>query len=234
MRIALFLVFLLFFSMAFAQTLTGAWKMKTSNGNEVIKIFSENYFMTGACTSEGRFLYASGGTYTFKGNTLTETYDFFTADSTVTGTSRSYAVKLSRQSMNLSSGTTKEEWSRADEGATVLSGAWRFAARVNDNNTVGERRSADSPRQTIKILSGKHFQWAAFNSQTKQFMGTGGGTYAVTDGKYTEKIRFFSRDDSRSGLSLTFDCRIDGNDWYHKGKGTTGNPVYEVWERLKR
>jgi hypothetical protein len=34
-------------------------------------------------------------------------------------------------------------------------------------------------------------------------------------------------------MSLTFDCKINGNDWYHKGKGTTGNPVSEVWEKVK-
>jgi hypothetical protein len=85
----------------------------------------------------------------------------------------------------------------------------------------------------MKVLSGKYFQWAAFNYETKQFMGTGGGGYSLKDGAYTENIRYFSRDNSRSGMSLTFECRLDGTDWYHKGKGTTGNPVSEVWEKIK-
>jgi hypothetical protein len=51
--------------------------------------------------------------------------------------------------------------------------------------------------------------------------------------QYTENIHFFSRDNSRVGMSLTFDFRLEGDDWFHKGKGTTGNLVSEVWERLR-
>ena len=105
---------------------------------------------------------------------------------------------------------------------------------MDENGQAGERRGADLPRQTMKILSGKYFQWAAFNFETKEFFGTGGGTYQRKDNQYTETIRFFSRDNSRVGMSLTFECRIDGNDWFHKGKGTTGNPVSEVWERAEQ
>ena len=83
------------------------------------------------------------------------------------------------------------------------------------------------------MLSGKHFQWAAFNYETKQFMGTGGGIYSLKDNIYTENIQFFSRDNSKVGISLSFACKLEGADWYHKGKGTTGNPVSEVWERMK-
>lgn len=216
-----------------AQVLNGAWKIKTHDGNEVIKIYDDKYFMAGAYSAQGKFVYAYGGYYSLTGNAYAETYDFFTPDSTQVGQSRSFHIRLKNETMQLNYKDKKEEWVKIDNGSTELTGTWRFGARVDDNGVAGERRSLQSPRQTIKILSGKYFQWAAFNRETRQFMGTGGGTYTFSDGRYTENIRFFSRDDSRSGMSLSFDCRIDGNDWYHKGKGTTGNPVSEVWEKMK-
>lgn len=218
---------------AAAQGLNGAWKLTTTDGSEVIKIYDDKYFMAGARTAQGQFLYAFGGSYTLSNGKYTETYDFFTSDSTVTGSSRTFNFRLKHETMTLTFVNKKEEWVRVDNGTTALTGTWRFGARVDDNGVAGERRDANSPRQTIKILSGKYFQWAAFNRETKQFMGTGGGTYALADGRYTENIRFFSRDNTRSGMSLTFEFRLEGSDWYHKGRGTTGNPVSEVWERMK-
>jgi len=83
---------------------------------------------------------------------------------------------------------------------------------------------------TIKILSGSRFQWAAFNYATKEFMGTGGGTYDATqDGEYTEEIEFFSRDDGRVGASLSFEYSRTGDDWYHKGLNSRGEPMHEIW-----
>jgi hypothetical protein len=56
--------------------------------------------------------------------------------------------------------------------------------------------------RTIKILSGGHFQWTAFNWATKEFSGTSGGIYPANNRFYNETIEFFSRDDSRVGVSL--------------------------------
>ncbi|MFN5931366.1 MAG: hypothetical protein ACK42F_07225, partial [Sphingobacteriales bacterium] len=63
------------------------------------------------------------------------------------------------------------------------------------------------------------------------FSGTGGGRYTFQDGKYTEHILFFSRDASRVGMSLTFNARVEGKDWYHSGKSSKGDPINEVWSR---
>ncbi|MCU0471193.1 MAG: hypothetical protein MUF58_21650 [Arcicella sp.] len=69
------------------------------------------------------------------------------------------------------------------------------------------------------------------DGDTHQFFGSGGGTYTVKDGKYTETIEFFSRDNKRVGASLTFDCVLNGKDWTHAGQSTTGTRVHEIWER---
>lgn len=225
---------------AYGQSLNGAWKLATQNGkpftDECIKIYSDSYFMFGMFDKDGKFNKAGGGSYTISGKAYTETLDFYTTDSSRVRQPVTYTATLKKDELTMEAsmhGTTlKETWKKVDDTSTELAGAWRFGARVDDNGVAGERRGSTSPRQTIKILSGKYFQWAAFNYETRQFMGTGGGEYQVKDGTYIESIRFFSRDNSKAGMSLTFDCRLDGTDWYHKGKGTTGNPVSEVWEKM--
>lgn len=226
---------------ACGQNLSGAWKLVTQNGqpfaDECIKIYSPSYFMFGMYDKQGKFIKAGGGNYTLAGKNYTEVPDFYTTDSTRVRQPVTYSFSMRNDELTLEAsmhGTMlRETWKKVDDGHTPLSGSWRFGARVDDTGVAGERRGSASPRQTIKILSGKYFQWAAFNFETRQFMGTGGGQYHIQNGKYTETIHFFSRDNSRAGLSLTFGCRLDGSDWYHKGKGTTGNPVSEVWEKIK-
>jgi hypothetical protein len=224
-----------------AQSLTGAWKLTSQNGqpfsDACIKIYSDSYFMFAVHDKDGKFIKAGGGNYAVADKKYTETLDFYTSDSTRVRQPVAYSFSIKNDELTIEAfvaGTKlKETWKKVDDAASPIKGAWRFGARVDENGVAGQRRGGESPRQTMKILSGKYFQWAAFNYETKQFSGTGGGEYSLTDGKYTETIRFFSRDDSRAGMSLTFDCRLEGTDWYHKGKGTTGNPVSEVWEKVK-
>jgi hypothetical protein len=222
-----------------AQKLVGAWKLVSYNGkpvaDECIKIYSDEYFMFAVHKTDGDFIKAGGGTYKAGGMEYTEVPDFYTSDSTMVRTSLIYSLSLKKDELTLSrkDDGDVETWKKVDNESSPLSGAWRFGARVNDQGEAGERRGAASPRQTMKILSGNYFQWAAFNYETRQCSGTGGGNYRLQEGQYTESIRFFSRDNSRVGKSLTFECRIDKADWYHKGKGTTGNPVSEVWEKVK-
>jgi hypothetical protein len=83
----------------------------------------------------------------------------------------------------------------------------------------------------MKILSGTRFQWIAYNIETKEFFGTGGGTYTTVDGKYTENIAFFSRDNSRVGASLQFDFTLENGEWHHKGLSSKGDPIHEIWTR---
>jgi hypothetical protein len=234
--IAAFLLMISSFT-ALAQDLRGAWKLVNQNGKAVseesIRIFGDNYFMSGSHTTDGAFKNAAGGNYQIKGKEYTEVLDFSTNDSSKVRKPQVYTFSFKKDEFTIAYVGQSETWKKVDGESTPLRGTWRFGARVNDDGSVGERRGGASPRQTIKILSGKYFQWAAFNYETREFFGTGGGTYQLKNDQYTETIRFFSRDNSRVGMSLTFACRLDGNDWFHKGKGTTGNPVSEVWERVE-
>jgi hypothetical protein len=86
-------------------------------------------------------------------------------------------------------------------------------------------------RKTIKILSGTRFQWAAINSETGDFFGTGGGFYTFENGKYTEHIEFFSRDATRVGASLSFNGELKEGNWHHSGLSSKGDRIYEIWSR---
>ena len=92
-----------------------------------------------------------------------------------------------------------------------------------------QMRSIDGTRKTMKLLSGKRFQWIAYNTESKKFMGTGGGTYTTKNGVYSENIEFFSRDNSKSGIELEFEYEIIDNEWNHKGFSSKGDPLHEIW-----
>ena len=73
----------------------------------------------------------------------------------------------------------------------------------------------------------------AINPVSKEFFGTGGGTYTFTNGQYTEHVEFFSRDSSRVGAILSFEGKVKDDVWNHSGKSSKGDPLNEVWTREK-
>lgn len=218
-------------------SLQGTWKLVEVNGNplsdsEMTAICSDHYFMFGHYKKDGSFISAGGGSYTLQNDRYQQVFDFHTEDSTLVRKPIGYTFQLDNDKLTLKGDQTNMVWQRIDESKSPLTGAWRFAARIDEDGTAGERRQP-GPRQTIKILSGNRFQWAAFNYETKEFFGTGGGTYEASNGNYTENIQFFSRDNNRIGNSLTFQFERKGNDWYHKGKSSKGDPLHEIWEKVK-
>lgn len=109
-------------------------------------------------------------------------------------------------------------------------GAFLMAGRVTDQGE--SRRRIDVPRITMKMLLDGHFQWIAFNKETFEFSGTGGGKYiADNTGAYIEQIEFFSRNSSRVGAKLPFKYNIKGNDWFHQGNSSSGEPMHEIWTK---
>lgn len=108
-----------------------------------------------------------------------------------------------------------------------LHGAWLFATRGPDEGQ--ESRGEENSRKTLKFLMDGRFQWVAYNTDTFEFFGTGGGSFSSVDGVYVENIDFFSRDDSRVGATLEFNYEIKDGDWHHTGKNSKGEPLYEIW-----
>ena len=118
-------------------------------------------------------------------------------------------------------------WKKISKSTMPLQGKWLMAGRVKDNKE--QRRDTNRPRKTMKILKDGFFQWIAFNTKTFSFHGTGGGRYSAEGGNYTENIDYFSRDDKKVGISLSFQYQKKGMDWHHTGFSSKGDPLHEIW-----
>ena len=200
--------------------LQGAWKSA-----EGVIIFSGSYFSyTQYDAGSKQFTGTCGGSWSYNGNTLSQSIEFNTFGKNQVG--RQLQQMIHRKENRLTIENTPFE--RIDGGTPgKLAGTWLFAGRKQDGQLT--TRDTSQPRKTMKILSGTRFQWIAYNVETAEFFGTGGGTYTTENGKYIENIDFFSRDSTRVGASLSFDYEIIDGVWHHSGLNSRGEPLYEIW-----
>lgn len=211
-------------------SLEGAWRLKHSETEETVKIYQDGYFMFARYDkAQKKFVHAGGGTYTLLGKKYQEKIEYFSADSTQVGIAWESKISLTSKDKLTFKLKKEEVWEKIVEESSPLTGNWRITARADASGKMNAMQRG--ARKTLKILSGSRFQWAAINPETKQFSGTGGGTYTATNGKYTENIEFFSRDNTRVGASLSFDFEVKANDWLHSGLSSKGDKISEVWAR---
>ncbi len=226
-------------SLTFGQAkleIEGAWKAnlpETQGGimNAVMTIADGYSFFTMYDVENKKFIGSQGGLLTDKGNgKYGFEIEFSTMDENMVGTKMELDVTIDGSVMKATIAGTNETstYDRIDNGNSEMFGAWRITDRMRNGEMSAMRQGS---RKTIKMLTGTRFQWAAYDPATKRFSGTGGGTYTMKDGKYTEHIEFFSRNADRVGASLTFDYKIDGKKWDHSGLSSTGNPIREIWTR---
>ena len=214
-----------------AQSFIGAWEgYHTSEKGEQIKsvvIFSDGYQVISVYDAKtGKFISSNGGTWKLTGDTMTEKVEFDTNNAERVGTEVSFKVSVNDSIMGIVG--SEKKFNRIDTGVPgKLQGAWLMSGRIRDGKT--QLRDTSRPRKTMKILSGTLFQWIAYNTETKQFMGTGGGTYTTTNGEYSETIEFFSRDDAKVGKHLKFNYSLVDGKWHHSGLSSKGDPIHEIW-----
>lgn len=214
----------------YAQTpLKGAWESTGQDAVKKVAVATDDYFIqTTYDTSDNQFLETLGGPYKVEDGFITFTLDFHSGNGQLTGQTYRHPLEINGNSFVLSNENGgMERWYRVDEGTGPLAGCWQITQRQQNNKM---HTLPDGSRKTLKILSGTRFQWTAFNTATGEFSGCGGGHYTFEDGKYTEHIDYFSRDNSRVGMSLSFEGKVSDSLWHHKGKSTKGNPVYEIWK----
>ncbi|MBE7176875.1 MAG: membrane or secreted protein [Mucilaginibacter polytrichastri] len=209
------------------KSIEGFWKMKGENSTALIVngYFSQTYYDKAAKT----FGNTSGGTISLDGNTLRGKFQFASDDKARVGTEFNLPAEVKGNTLTISIDGNKQEWERVEGADKNLAGVWRITQRENEGKMNAMPLQA---RRTLKILSDGHFQWIAINIETGEFSGTGGGSYTFKNGKYTENIEFFSRDNTRVGASLSFDGQLKGDDWHHKGKSSKGDPIHEVWSKF--
>lgn len=215
-----------------ASNLKGAWQLKDGSATMLLLITNQHYSLTSFDRSGKKFHYTEGGRWSKStdGKTIQTTTEFNSADPSKTGKAISAPDFFSRFAGNSGSQTTSAAnlWKQVDAGGGQLNGTWRISEREQNGQMYEIKAGA---RKTIKILTGTCFQWAAINTETGEFFGTGGGHYTFKDGRYTEQIEFFSRDSSRVGIQLAFEGEVNKNEWHHRGKSSKGDPIHEIWRR---
>ena len=181
-------------------------------------IIDNNYLvMTSYKVDTNKFVKTIGGFYSENGSKLNVDLEF---NSNYKNDSIS-KIKIEK----------KANWKKISLKENDLQGKWLMVGRVRNGNE--QRRNLDRPRKTMKFLINGYFQWIAFNTETFQFSGSGGGKYITKDGKYIESIEYFSRDDSKVGLTLEFDYDVINREWNHKGFSSQGDPLHEIWVKRK-
>jgi hypothetical protein len=216
-----------------AQTdLTGAWQSGTEENRSTMIVAGKFFSVAVYNTTEKTYTGTYGGQWRVEKNKFIEIQEFNTMKPELIGVEQRAEIKIQKDKLIFKAAKVTQEFTRIDAGKPgELSGAWLFAGRMTDK---GIEKRTPGARKTMKILSGTRFQWIAYNNETKEFFGTGGGTYTSENGKYIETIEFFSRDNSRVGAKLEFDFSLVDGDWRHSGKSSKGDPIDEVWSKREK
>jgi hypothetical protein len=220
-----------------AGTLRGAWEMvpESSISNErVVMVASFNYLSI-SVFEKNLYIRCYGGPFQIKdddkgGAVIELLLEFNDKHSESVGTKIIYKYSRKENEFTLEN-QLKTTWRRIDSNEGIMAGLWQITAREGKEGQMTEMKTG--PRKTIKICTGTRFQWLAINPETKEFSGTGGGTYIFKDGRYTETIEFFLRDNSRVTASLSFDAKVENDQWFHSGKSSKGDRVSEIWKRVE-
>lgn len=209
------------------SAINGSWKLQQGSVEQVL-IFNNGYFMHTTFDKSNKLLIQTrGGSYDYAGNELEVNIEFSPNNKDEIGQTKKYSFAINKDRLSSDINGRKVVWTMLDNGKGPMVGTWRSAGRMQDGKVV---LSPPRARKTFKILSGTRFQWAAINAETKEFFGTGGGSYTFENGKYTETLDFFTKDSTKVGNSITFDGKVEGDLWHHSGLSSQGARMYEIWK----
>lgn len=217
-----------FFKNPSNSVISGAWRFDSSDVVSVMIVEDGYCTMTTYNLRDKKFIDTKGGFCKVDNNEIKVKLEFHSSDTAQVGSTLVHKFAMSGKTLRIGDDKNGQSWSTIDQSSTPVTGCWRIDRRVVDGK-MSELKL--NPRKTIKILSGTRFQWMAINTKTKEFLGSGGGIYTLKNGKYTEHIEFFSRDNSRVGASLSFDAKVENQIWYHSGLSSRGDPISETWIR---
>jgi hypothetical protein len=228
MKTKLLSIALMISSLSYAQDLTGAWQSGPEENRTVMIVSAKHFAVTVYNLKDKTFAGTYGGSWRIEKDLFVALQEFNTLTPAQVGTEVRLAIRLNKEKLTMGD----SEFVRLDNGTPgALAGAWLITGRVTDK---GQQTITPGARKTMKILSGTRFQWIAYNSETKEFFGTGGGTYTTVDGRYAETIEFFSRDNTRVGMTLEFNFSLPEGNWRHSGKSSKGDPIDEIWTKREK
>lgn len=182
---------------------------------EVHRLFvDDQYFIKSVfITSPATFVSTKGGFYKKEKNTYHVNFEFNS--------------EFEKDGLKAQQYTQNSSWELQKDTNNALEGKWLMGGRINEEGL--SKRDTSGTRKTMKVLFNDYFQWIAYDTKSMRFSGTGGGKYLINNGTYTEKIEYFSRDNSRVGAELSFDYEIINGEWHHKGLSSKGDSFHEVW-----
>lgn len=226
---------LLFSTLAEAQSIKGSWRSQQPNNSIASMIVADDYLMIASYSILNKYFdRTEGGSFTMDGDKMTYLTEFNSADTAKINTTVVYTVTRKDKVLTLRGEDRELVWMLVDDAENVpMAGTWHITGRAKDGTGEMMDIHQTGTRKTLKILSGTRFQWAAIDPAVKGFYGTGGGTYDIKNGKYTERIEFFSRDNHRVGNDLTFNWALKDGKWDHAGKSSKGDPIHEIWQKVK-
>ena len=92
------------------------------------------------------------------------------------------------------------------------------------------------PEETtqLKHITPTHFMFVDFDKDGK-FIDAFGGPYTLKGGKYEETLEYGVGEVFKmlKGKPQPFECKVEGNKWYHNGTLSSGLTIEEVWERVE-
>ena len=208
----------LFIFFCFGLSYSQVYTFKSQDNGTIIThriLMDEEYFVETQYIEEPpQFLLTRGGFYELKDKQFMVNLEF-----------NSKFEQDGMKQMNIESSV--KTWDKISKPQLELDGKWLMAGRVSNNKE--QRRNITRPRKTMKFLKDGFFQWMAFNTETFQFFGSGGGYYSAEEERYTEHIEYFSRNNTSVGRVLPFEYFISGIDWHHQGFSSKGDPIHEIW-----
>ena len=86
----------------------------------------------------------------------------------------------------------------------------------------------------IKIISGGHFIFVAYDTEKGKPLYTGGGTYILNGTSYTEHMDFASDEISAglTGKDQAFTVKVDRHTFTQTGTLSNGKSLSETWKRV--
>jgi hypothetical protein len=101
-------------------------------------------------------------------------------------------------------------------------GVWRLVSAQWRKMPEGWQYGKDYPAgpsglQCIKMVSRTRYDFAFFETKSKQFVGAGGGIYNLIGDQFLFTPQYFSMDTSKVGKLYAFDSKVEGSKWQLDG-----------------
>lgn len=244
-----------------SNALEGTWKITTVQPQDTnimmpadftqYKIYTKDrMFFVAYDETKNQFLLAGGGSYAITGDTLLETINFLSLDTTAVGAVFNFKLTVDSTNYHQSgilpplTGTEdsiiiEESYQLAEpsigftNGQNPLIGLWK-----NEKAAYGDAETAEplpGGFVSYKIFTPGHFYVTQYNPESGSFDGMVFGKYTITGNQFEETILATSRDSSIIGLSITYDIEADGSSLTQKGMvNNEAYPNFKIEEHFSR